>query len=163
MHGDGRAPTSHAVQREPGRFVCLQPPCERYGTHHSKAIFVLRPHSLSVHVTTANFIKTDLENKTNGVWSGTFPAKSLPSSQAVDGAAPVSASFGDDLLAYLTALKSCGVSPAAEWNPRMPQAWVTFDPSWVSRYAFDGCNARLIGSIPGRHTGRELMLSLIHI
>lgn len=64
LHGDGRPPNSRAYAREPHRFECLQPPTERFGTHHSKAIFIIRPQRLTVVVVTANFIFSDWHNKT---------------------------------------------------------------------------------------------------
>ena len=169
VHGDGQAPDSLTARRDPERFVCIRPPCERYGTHHSKAIFVLRSHSLSVHVTTANFIKTDLENKTNATWSAHFPAHvhaSLPLSPSAaavteTAAAPTApdtpdAGFGADLFTYLSALKACGMRPAADWTPHQPGAWAAYELGWVAQYSYVGCTARLIASIPGRHTGPQL-------
>ena len=173
MHGDGKAPESHAVRAEPWRFLCLRPPCERFGTHHSKAIFVRRPERLSVHVFTANFICTDLHNKTNAVWSGHFPARpagvDASPAAAPPGAAPSAAvagtssagaqsgDFGSDLRAYLAATKALGQRPPPEWQPQgQAGAWSALDVEWVDAYDYRGCHARLIGSVPGRHTGDSL-------
>ena len=65
---------------------------EQYGTHHSKAIVVIRPTSLSVHVTTANFIYSDWRNKTNATWSASFPRLATPPPR------PAEETFGADLL-----------------------------------------------------------------
>jgi tyrosyl-DNA phosphodiesterase-1 len=150
VHGDGHAPNSRAARAEPQRYTCLQPPCERYGTHHSKAIFIVRPLRLTIHVFTANFLFTDLFNKTNGTFTAEFPHS------AGAATAPL-AGFGRDLYAYLRAQKALGERPPQAWEPRnQGAAWALYDIEWVSRYDFSASPARLIGSIPGRHTGADL-------
>ena len=60
------------------------------------------------------------------------------------------------LLQYLTALKAIGLNPPQHWSPQGESAkWDSIDVEWVRRFDFSGSNARLIGSMPGRHTGAE--------
>ena len=155
IHGDSVPPKSHAALSDPARFRCLRPPCERYGTHHSKAIFIVRPERLTVHVFTANFIFTDLHNKTNGTWSADFPRREpLPPPSTPDSPPD---GFGADLDRYMRALKGLGERPPPGWEPRdQSTVWATYSVDWVRRYDYSASPGRLVGSIPGRHTGEAL-------
>ena len=73
------------------------------------------------------------------------------------GAATEPTGFGADLLEYLRALRQIGLRPPADWQPQgQGAAWSGLDVEWVRRYDFAGCAARLVGSVPGRHTGSAL-------
>ena len=123
-------------------------------THAWQALFVVKPHELTVHVITANFIYTDIHNKTNGIFSHTFPAKTptAPSAISTSGSPATPSGFLADLYAYLSALKAIGLRPPPDWQPQQQEGgWVGFESEWVHRYSSEGCPARLIGSVPGRH------------
>ena len=170
LHGDGRPPRAQCVQADRGRFLCLQPPCEKYGTHHSKMILIVQPDKLTCSVTTANFIFSDWLNKTNGVWTGSFPRATLAASNASahggasGGPAPSSrgasapgGDFGTDLIEYYEGVKALGLHPPPQWEPRGGNAeWHRLDLAFLHRYDYSGSIARLIGSLPGRHTANAL-------
>ena len=157
LHGDDPPPNSTAVKREPSRFTCLRPPCERYGTHHSKAIIILKPNTITIHVLTGNFIFADWHNKTNGVWSGTFPARSHTALPPNLDAPPTEEGFEKDLFAYYHGVKALGINPPVQWSPQgQSGAWAQLDLSWIRRYDYSGSNARLVASLPGRHVNADL-------
>ena len=157
LHGDGKAPTSTGARREPHRYEMLQPPCERYGTHHSKALFLVRPDQLTVHVTTANFIFGDWYNKTNGVWTCHMPASRAPFPPLDE--RPTTDGFEKDLYDYLHGLKALGLRPPPQWSPQGHAAsWAALDLSWIRKYDYAACPARLVASMPGRHVGAALQM-----
>ena len=181
IHGDGVAPTSAAAtsaaaRGASSRIVCLQPNCERFGTHHSKAILIVRRESLTVHITTANFIFSDWKNKTNGVWTGEFVLKQGGGSGSGEGATAAAAAaaaaasgaggssggsggsgdFGEDLLAYYVALKALGKNPPSHYE-RHAGDWDLLNFDFLRRYDYSSAaHVRLIASVPGRHTGDSL-------
>ena len=101
-------PQSQCAAAEPGRFVFLQPPCERFGTHHSKALFIVRPAKLTVAVLSGNFIFADVWNKTNGIWAESFPRAARAPATAGSAAAPIGA-FGEDLDGYYREVRELGI------------------------------------------------------
>ena len=116
VHGDGMPPQSRCAASEPGRFVFLQPPCERFGTHHSKALFIVRPAKLTVAVLSGNFVFADVWNKTNGIWIDSFPRARAPAT-AGSVAAPIGA-FGEDLDGYYREVRELGMHPPSQWQAR---------------------------------------------
>lgn len=138
FHGDGQPSSSAAFRRSPrGSIRCLSPPHETWGTHHSKAVIVIRPSLLSVHVVTANFIFSDWENKTNGVWSGAFPSLSSPSLPSPP-SPPPSNSFGADLLEYYQAVKRLGSKPPRGWGSSGAGSQVaSAHPSFIACFGID--------------------------
>ena len=156
LHGDGRASQAKCVREDRERFCCLQPPTERYGTHHSKMMIVVRPERLVVSIVTANLIFSDWGNKTNGVWTGSFPRRpsgSLPPG----GSAGALGSFGSDLLEYYEGVRALGMRPPPGWSPRgSEELWQALDLTFIGRYDFSASRARLLPSLPGRHSGDSL-------
>ena len=112
--------------------------------------------SLTVHVVTANFIWTDWHNKTNGVWTGTFPRRRPDLGDRPD--LGELGDFGADLRQYYAALKSLGTAQnPPNWPTKTPKsAWAVLGLEWTRDYDFSACNARLVASVPGRHTGSAL-------
>ena len=151
VHGDGRPKQSAPYIRHPQQFLLLQPPCERFGTHHSKMIVVECPHELRVSVVTANFVFSDWYNKTNGIWTGIFPRRASNGSDSSRGG------FHADLYDYYAAMRKCGMNPPTNWEPNNEQdAWRRLDLKFLDEFDFSSATARLIGSIPGRHNGAAL-------
>jgi len=161
FHGDGRPPRSDAATAMPAAVECFEPPTEQFGTMHSKCIVVVRPSRLSVHVITANFIFSDWHNKTNGVWSGSFPRLDAPPPR------PAAGTFGLDLLEYYEAVRAIGADKPGSWSSSDQDGaaprWRALDVSWLSLYDYSGARARLVASVPGtsgptagRHTGEHI-------
>ena len=155
FYGDGVAPGSDAARGS--NWECLYPPHEQFGTHHSKGIVIIRPSLLTVHVTTANFIFSDWNNKTNATWSGHFPRLDAAPAAPADG-------FGADLLAYYSAVQAIGAAPPPAWRvggragARPPseqekQAFARLSLEWVRQYDYAGARARLVASVPGTSAG----------
>lgn len=46
-----------------------------YGTHHTKMMLLKFPTGIRVVVLTANFVSTDVEDKSQGVWYQEFPLR----------------------------------------------------------------------------------------
>lgn len=69
-----------------------------WGTHHSKAMFLVYPQGVRVIVHTANLIYVDWNNKSQGLWMQDFPWKNQDGSDTGSG-------FECDLIDYLSALK----------------------------------------------------------
>ena len=120
--GDTVAPQSTTRRSAPRRFQLYAPPLETYGCYHSKAILILRPASVTVHVVTANFIFPDWHNKTNGVWSGEFPRRAASATAATE-------DMGADWEEYYVALAKLGAcllytspSPRDKRQSRMPSS-----------------------------------------
>lgn len=113
--GDGVPPQSHAAARlGPDRLRCYQPPCEpRFGTHHSKAIFIIRPHRLTVHVCTGNFLFPEWLNKTNAVWSGSFPRRNTAGTAGFTGCAGAGSSGFTGPTACSGSAGSCSAGSSA--------------------------------------------------
>lgn len=85
---------------KPSSWLLHKPPLRlSYGTHHSKAMFLIYPTGVRIVVHTANLIYIDWNNKSQGLWMQDFPFKS--------GASPDSGSspFENDLVEYLQALQ----------------------------------------------------------
>ena len=64
----------------PPASLCYFPALPQYGNHHSKGMLIWRQDqsgdkTLTVVVTTANFIHSDIKVKSNGVWYAKVPAK----------------------------------------------------------------------------------------
>jgi len=107
-----------------------------YGTHHSKMMFLLYKDGLRVVIHTANLVESDWNQKTQGVWmSPKF--RRLDESSANDDLAEDR--FKRDLLEYLDAY---GTSDKLEiWKKE------------IKSHDMTEAKARIIASVPGRHTG----------
>ena len=183
--GDGMPPRSRAAAAAAaakergvagtGKLLCYQPPCERFGTHHSKAIVIVRPQLLSVHILTGNLLFSDWLNKTNAVWTGTFPRVEADSSSTserragnkdasgIESTSPhetlIYGEFGSDLAEYYGAIKGIGASPPPRWEPsnrEQRQLWAALDFSWIASYDYTSAGARLVASVPGKTAGRHV-------
>ena len=114
---------------------------------------VVRPDQLVVSVTTANFIFSDWNNKTNGVWTGKFPHKRLQAQAAAAAASP----FETDLLEYYEGVRAIGISPPAAWSPQgASESWRALTLAFLRQYDCSAASARLVSSLPGRHSGAAL-------
>jgi tyrosyl-DNA phosphodiesterase-1 len=122
------------------------PPVKDYGTHHSKFILLFysdqegKGIGMRVIISSANFIRPDLEGKTQSIWYQDFPPALNPTNSNVDGG------FGADLDRYLsrTGLQNLpGLDPSLDVS-RM-----------ILSNDFSSARAHLIGSVPGWHEGDQ--------
>lgn len=107
---------------------------DRYGSHHSKFVLLFFASGLRVIVFTCNFLKIDVEHKSNIVWSQDFPTKSGPGS-------PGGSDFEENLVHYLEAYRG---RVDAETLAR------------IRAVDFSRASAHFVASVPGRHTGAAL-------
>jgi Tyrosyl-DNA phosphodiesterase len=77
--------------------------------HHSKTLFCFYPAFVRVVVSTGNFIRTDFERKTNGIWCQDFPLHTEESKRL-----PVTPEATDFLLTLQDYLKRIKLRPLAE-------------------------------------------------
>lgn len=84
---------------KPQKWTLHRPPLRlSYGTHHSKAMFLIYSTGVRVVVHTANLIYVDWNNKSQGLWMQDFPYKS-------EDAKDSKSAFENDLVEYLQALE----------------------------------------------------------
>ena len=128
----------------PSGWTLHKPPVPPYGTHHTKAFLLVYPTGVRVCLHTANLIERDLTVMSNAFWAQDFPRKTP--------ASPATSEFEEDLVRYLRRLQwrggeetVCGVREMIA-----PEAFRAFD--------FSTAGAKLIASVPGRHSDRELTL-----
>ncbi|KAJ5150043.1 hypothetical protein N7448_001621 [Penicillium atrosanguineum] len=112
---------------------------ERFGTHHSKMMILLRHDDLAqVVIHTANMIRGDWTNMTQAVWRSPLlplcPAGSLNSAQA-QSAIGSGSRFKRDLLSYLKA-----------YGPKKTGSLV----QQLIRYDFGAIRAALVASVPSK-------------
>ena len=56
-------------------------------------------------------------------------------------------------------VRELGMHPPPQWQPQSAaeQArWAALDLNWIQCYDYTACRARLLGAVPGRHTGEKL-------
>jgi hypothetical protein len=56
-------------------------------------------------------------------------------------------------------VRELGMHPPPQWQPQSAaeQArWAALDLRWIRCYDYTACRARLLGAVPGRHTGEKL-------
>ncbi|CAI9259257.1 unnamed protein product [Lactuca saligna] len=115
-----------------------------WGTHHSKAMFLVYPEGVRIIVHTANLIYVDWNNKSQGLWMQDFPLKNQDCLNKGSG-------FETDLIDYLSALKW------PEFSVKLPELGnISFNSSFFKRFDYSSATVRLIGSVPGYHTGSNI-------
>ncbi|KAI3863098.1 hypothetical protein MKW98_015556 [Papaver atlanticum] len=145
IHGEGDRTLSHLQRNKPANWVLHKPPLPiSYGTHHSKAMFLVYPKGVRVAIHTANLIHVDWNNKSQGLWMQDFPWKDQNDQNKICG-------FENDLVDYLSALKwpEIEVSLPVIGN-------VKINSSFFRKFDYSSSAVRLIGSVPGYHTGSNL-------
>ncbi|CAA7394486.1 unnamed protein product [Spirodela intermedia] len=145
IHGESGASLDHMKKSKPANWVLHKPPLPiSYGTHHSKAMFLVYPHGLRVIIHTANLIYVDWNNKTQGLWMQDFPLKD--ETRLKEGCP-----FENDLVDYLNALKW------PELSINLPSIGpANINPSFFRRFDYSNAMVRLVASVPGYHTGSNL-------
>ncbi|KAF7712402.1 Uncharacterized protein PECH_003305 [Penicillium ucsense] len=113
---------------------------ERFGTHHSKMMILIRHDDLAqVVIHTANMIHGDWANMTQAVWrSPLLPLQAVPNTTNVSSQQTVFASgarFKRDLIAYLRAYGSKKTGSLVQQ---------------LNRFDFDSVRAALIASTPSK-------------
>ncbi|KAJ8614038.1 hypothetical protein CTAYLR_005824 [Chrysophaeum taylorii] len=130
--GDGRhnyPPNFDVYDRNPKQYGY------RYGCHHAKFLILKFRDHLRVAVTTANFIRVDFHEKSQGAWMQDFPVGNAGSD------------FEDSLCDYLDQLAKWPVREGP-WGPSLSQAVREFD--------FSKATAHLVPTVPGRHEGATM-------
>lgn len=127
-------------------WTVVNPPCPKFGTHHTKCFILVYDTGVRVCVHTANLIHGDVRKRTNAAWCQDFPNKSAAHLGR-------SSEFERDLGRYLATLgwkdETCAL-PGAGGD-------VVVGPSAMSRFDFSGAGAKLIASVPGRWVGSAMM------
>ncbi|XP_071720314.1 tyrosyl-DNA phosphodiesterase 1 isoform X2 [Rutidosis leptorrhynchoides] len=145
VHGESDDRLEHMKINKPANWILHKPPLPiAWGTHHSKAMFLVYPQGVRVIVHTANLIYVDWNNKSQGLWMQDFPLKSQEMSNNGCG-------FETDLIDYLGALKW------PEFPIKLPELGdVRFNSSFFKRFDYNSATVRLIASVPGYHTGSNV-------
>ncbi|XP_062087520.1 tyrosyl-DNA phosphodiesterase 1 [Humulus lupulus] len=145
VHGEGDGTLDHMKRSKPARWILHKPPLPiSFGTHHSKAMFLVYPRGVRIIVHTANLIHVDWNNKSQGLWMQDFPWKeqNKPSNGCP---------FENDLIDYLGALKW------REFSVNLPTLGsFTINSSFFKKFDYSNAEVRLIASVPGYHTGNNL-------
>ncbi|KAK6123983.1 hypothetical protein DH2020_042266 [Rehmannia glutinosa] len=145
IHGEGDGTLEYMKRNKPSNWNLHKPPLPiSYGTHHSKAMFLVYPRGVRIIVHTANLIYVDWNNKTQGLWMQDFPWKDQNSTSNGCG-------FENDLIEYLGALKW------PEFNANLPGVGnFSINPSFFKKFDYSSATVRLIASVPGYHSGSSL-------
>ncbi|KAG8385702.1 hypothetical protein BUALT_Bualt03G0072600 [Buddleja alternifolia] len=145
IHGEGDGTLEHMKRNKPSSWILHKPPLPiSYGTHHSKAMFLVYPRGVRVIVHTANLIYVDWNNKSQGLWMQDFPWKDQNCTSSRSG-------FENDLIDYLGALKW------PEFNANLPAIGsFNINPSFFKKFDYSSAAVRLIASVPGYHSGSSL-------
>lgn len=148
VHGEGDGRQEYIQRKKPANWMLHKPRLPiSFGTHHSKAIFLVYPRGVRVVVHTANLIHVDWNNKSQGLWMQDFPWKDDDDGKD----APKSCGFEDDLVDYLTVLKW------PEFTASLPgRGNVKINASFFRKFDYSNATVRLIGSVPGYHTGSNM-------
>ncbi|XP_024530041.1 tyrosyl-DNA phosphodiesterase 1 [Selaginella moellendorffii] len=143
IHGESNVSQLQSVK--PSNWLLFKPRLWiSYGTHHSKAMLLVYPTGVRVVVHTANLINIDWNNKTQGLWMQDFPLKSMTG-------ITTASDFENDLVDYLTALEWSGCTVDVQHHGQMK-----INASYFRNFDFSNAAVRLIGSIPGYHSGPQL-------
>lgn len=145
VHGEGDASVENMKKKKPANWIFHKPPLPiQYGTHHSKAMFLIYPNGVRVVVHTANLIFVDWNNKTQGLWMQDFPWKDQKSMNN-------GSLFENDLVDYLKTLKwpEFGVNLPVVGN-------VDINALFFKKFDYRSATVRLIASVPGYHMGPSL-------
>ncbi|XP_068668443.1 tyrosyl-DNA phosphodiesterase 1 [Aristolochia californica] len=145
IHGESGHSLEQMKEKKPQNWILHKPPLPiSYGTHHSKAMFLVYPHGIRVVVHTANLIYVDWNNKSQGLWMQDFPLKDETNLQG-------RCYFETDLVEYLSALKW------AEFSVKHPDFGnVSINASFFKKFDYSSAMVRLIASVPGYHSGSNL-------
>ncbi|XP_078157111.1 tyrosyl-DNA phosphodiesterase-like protein isoform X2 [Carex rostrata] len=146
-HGESGASFDHLPKNKLGNWVFHKPPLPiSYGTHHSKAMFLIYPTGIRIIVHTANLIHVDWNNKTQGLWMQDFPWKDA-SALTGNNRSP----FENDLVDYLATLK------IPELRVSLPSIGnVSINAAFFRKFDYSRAKVRLIASVPGYHNGSSL-------
>ncbi|KAJ3705221.1 hypothetical protein LUZ61_008926 [Rhynchospora tenuis] len=144
-HGESGASFDHLLKSKLKNWVFHKPPLPiSYGTHHSKAMFLVYPTGVRIIVHTANLIHVDWNNKTQGLWMQDFPWKDA---SILSNRSP----FENDLVDYLYALK------LPELQVNLPSIGnVSINAAFFRMFDYSSAKVRLVASVPGYHTGSSL-------
>ncbi|KAF6171132.1 hypothetical protein GIB67_012206, partial [Kingdonia uniflora] len=105
VHGEGDGRLHQLQKNKPANWTFHKPLLPiSYGTHHSKAMFLVFPRGLRVVIHTSNLIHVDWNNKSQGLWMQDFPWKDKDDQSKGCG-------FEIDLIDYLSILKAGGRAP----------------------------------------------------
>lgn len=145
IHGEGDGTLYHLQKNKPANWILHKPPRPiSYGTHHSKAMFLVYPRGLRVVIHTSNYIYVDWNNKSQGLWMQDFPWKDQNNQGR-------GCAFENDLIDYLSALK------LPEFSVDLPAIGnVKVNSSFFKRFDYSSAVVRLIASVPGYHNGQNL-------
>lgn len=145
VHGESDGRQENMKRSKPANWILHKPPLPiAWGTHHSKAMFLVYPQGVRIIVHTANLIYVDWNNKSQGLWMQDFPWKKQDSLNKGSG-------FETDLVDYLSALKW------PEFSVKLPGLGnVSFNSSFFKRFDYSNATVRLIASVPGYHTGSNI-------
>lgn len=128
-------------------WTVVNPPCPKFGTHHTKCFILVYDTGVRVCVHTANLIHGDIRKRTNAAWCQDFPNKSAADLGR-------KSEFERDLGRYLATLgwkdETCAL-PGTNGGAR-----VVVGPSAMSRFDFSDAGAKLISSVPGRWVGSAM-------
>lgn len=105
-----------------------------FGTHHTKMMFLLYETGLRIVIHTANLIKQDWKQKTQGIWISPICPKLTDEKDSLT-------NFKQDLLEYI-----------GRYRARQLQFWSKI----IEEHDLSEINVHLISSTPGRHTGPDL-------
>ncbi|KAL0784651.1 hypothetical protein Bca101_000896 [Brassica carinata] len=148
VHGEGDARQEYIQRKKPANWILHKPRLPiSFGTHHSKAIFLLYPRGVRVVVHTANLIHVDWNNKSQGLWMQDFPFKDDDD----DKDSTKSCGFEDDLVDYLAVLKW------PEFTASLPGLGnVKINAAFFRKFDYSNATVRLVASVPGYHTGSNM-------
>ncbi|PWA63245.1 tyrosyl-DNA phosphodiesterase [Artemisia annua] len=145
VHGESDGRLENMKRSKPANWILHKPPLPiAWGTHHSKAMFLVYPQGVRIIVHTANLIYVDWNNKSQGLWMQDFPWKKQDNLNT-------GSAFETDLVDYLSALKW------PEFSVKLPELGnVSFNSSFFKRFDYSSATVRLIASVPGYHTGSNI-------
>ncbi|CAM6084772.1 unnamed protein product [Calypogeia fissa] len=145
IHGETGQSLEMLQMRKPKNWTLFKPPLRlSYGTHHSKAMFLVYPTGVRIIVHTANLIQVDWNNKTQGLWMQDFPFK--------DPLGQMSRSdFEDDFVEYLGALEWPGCTMIF---PQLGK--IRINANFFRKFNYSCAAVRLVASVPGYHRSRDL-------
>ncbi|KAL0709534.1 hypothetical protein Bca4012_016512 [Brassica carinata] len=148
IHGEGDGRQEYIQRKKPANWRLHKPRLPiSFGTHHSKAIFLVYHRGVRVVVHTANLIHVDWNNKSQGLWMQDFPWKDDDD----DKDAHKACGFEDDLVDYLTVLKW------PEFTASLPgRGNVKINAAFFRKFDYSNATVRLIASVPGYHTGSSM-------
>ncbi|KAM8783225.1 tyrosyl-DNA phosphodiesterase 1 isoform 1-T4 [Rhynchonycteris naso] len=140
VHGDKREAKAHLqAEAKPYENVSL---CQAkldiaFGTHHTKMMLLLYEEGLRVVIHTANLIREDWHQKTQGIWLSTLYPRMA---HGTHGSGDSPTHFKADLINYLEAYNAPPLKP-----------WIDI----IQDHDLSETNVYLIGSTPGRFQGSQ--------